>query len=381
MKKKIIVLAVAAAFSTPVLADNANVTWYGKVYLNAESVKNDKIVATDANKDSALRVLSNASRLGVKGSEDLGNGLNGIYQFEVQVDGDGSTKNGFGAGSRNSGVGLEGGFGKVIVGTWDTPFKVAHNKIELFDNTSSFTALNLIGHAGGSGVAIPTTVGGTTTATSGTSNYNTRQTNVIEYWSPKFGAIQGAVSYSPDAAPSVSANKSRLSLSGTFEQDAIYASAGYETRRDVTNAKTDNALRLVGKYTMGDIWVGATFESIKVNTSAADNYTQKNAELVGQYKMGVNKFALSYAKAGNAGKAGTSSTSSTGANQLTLRYGHDYSARTEVFAAFTSLKNDSAVTGDINSGGRYSLGNVFGISGQQTGSTQTVIGAGVIHSF
>lgn len=358
MKKKIIVLAVAAAFSTPVLADNANVTWYGKVYLNAESVKNDKIVAPA--KDSAMRVLSDASRLGVKGSEDLGNGLNGIYQFEVQVDGSGSGANGFGSGTRNSGVGLEGSFGKVIVGVWDTPFKVAHNKIELFDNTSSFTALNLIGRAG-NGLA----------AAVGNANYNTRQTNVIEYWTPKFGAIQGALSYSPDSAPTTTATKSKLSLSGTYEQDAIYASLGYESRPDVTTAgKTDTGLRLVGKYTMGDIWVGATYERIGVEAATA--FTQSNAELVGQYKMGVNKFALSYAK------AGSTNIASTGAKQLSLRYGHDYSARTEVFAAYTSLSNDT--------GGGYTLTNSFGITtagstNEQIGSKQTVIGAGVIHSF
>jgi predicted porin len=357
---------------------------YGKVYLNAESVKNDKIVSPA--KDSALRILSDASRFGIKGSEDLGNGLNGIYQYEVQVDADGgsTTGKGFGSATRNSGVGLEGGFGKVIVGVWDTPFKVAHNKIELFDNTSSFTALNLIGHAGGAGVAFvetgtpitvvtgvgpttTTTIATTKTVTIGTANYNTRQTNVVEYWTPKFGAIQGALSYSPDAAPTTTATKSRLSLSGTFEQDAIFASAGYESRPDVTTAgKTDSGLRLVGKYTMGDMWFGATIERITVE--AATSYTQSNVELVGQYKMGNNKFALSYAKAGK------TDLPSTGANQISLRYGHDYSSRTEVFAALTSLKNDTS--------GNYALTNVFGkTSGEQTGSKQTVIGAGVIHTF
>jgi predicted porin len=349
MNKKIIALAVAAAFSTPALADSGNIAWYGKVYLNAESVKNDKNVAPA--KDSALRVLSNTSRLGIKGSEDLGNGMNGIFQYEVQVDAAGSADNGFGSATRNTGVGLEGNFGKVIVGKWDTPFKTAHNKVELFDNASSFTALNLIGHAGSS-------------ATS----YNTRQAGVVEYWTPKFGAIQGALSYSPDQAPTTTADKSRLSLAGTYEQDAISATAAYENRSDASIAgQTDSALRLVGKYTMGDMWVGATVESIKVSLTS---YTQKNIELVGQYKMGANKFAATFAKAGN------TSAASSGAKQLTLRYGHDYSVRTEVFAAFTSLSNDTA--------GNYGLTNTFGSTAtpnNQLGSKQTVIGAGVIHTF
>ncbi len=354
MKKKIIVLAIAAAFSAPALADNGNIAWYGKVYLNAESVKNDKNNIAPA-KDSAMRVLSNASRLGIKGSEDLGNGMNGIFQYEVQVDANGADGKGFGSSTRNSGVGLEGGFGKVIVGIWDTPFKVAHNKVELFDNTSSFTALSLIGHAGSSAIS-----------------FNTRQSGVIEYWSPKMGALQGAISYSPDPAPQTSTglgDRSRLSLAGTFEQDAISATAAYENRSDASVAgQTDSALRLVGKYTMGDIWVGATVESIKVNTLVAtvvSNYTQKNVELVGQYKMGANKFAASYAK------AGATNVASTGAHQLSLRYGHDYSARTEVFAAYTSLSNDT--------GSGYDLFQKFGVTANN--SKQTVIGAGVIHTF
>ena len=350
MQKKIIVLAIASAFSASAFAENSGPTWYGKVYVNAESVKNDKIVAP--NKDSALRVLSNASRLGVKGSEDLGDGLSGIYQFEVQVDADGtSTGKGFGSGTRNSGVGLEGGFGKVIAGVWDTPFKVTHNKIELFDNTSSFTALNLMGQTGVTAV-----------------NYNTRQSSVVEYWTPKLGSIQGAVSYSPDPAPTTTRNKSKLSLSGTFDQDGIYAALGYENRPDATTAgQTDSALRLVGRFDLGDAWLGAAFETIKVNTSATASYSQKNVELVGQYKMGSNKIALSYAK------AGSTATTATGAKQLSLRYGMDFSKRTEFFVAYTSLKNDT--------GGAYPLTNMFGVAGQQTGSKQTVIGAGLIHSF
>lgn len=383
MHKKVAVLAIAAAFTAPAYADNLNVDWYGKVFLNVESVTNDGIVAPSTTKDSALRVFSNASRLGVKGSEDLGDGLKGIYQFEVQVDGDGSGKNGFAAGTRNTGVGLQGGLGKVIVGVWDTPFKVAHNKIELFDNASSFTALNLIGHAGGAGTTLKAgswnatgTVWTPDDKVAGTSNYNTRDDKVIAYWTPKFGSFQGAATYGPDAAPTTTTSKNNLSLSGTFEQEGIYASLAYERRPDATTAKsTDTALRAVGRYDIGDAWLGATYESIKVNTSATASYTQNNLELVGQYKVGANKIALSYAKAGE------TDVKATGATQISLRYGYDFSKRTEFFAAYTSLRNNAVDTTVAGSGGHYTLGNPYGNSAQQTGSNQSAIGAGVIHSF
>jgi predicted porin len=142
MQKKIIALAVAAAFSAPAFADNANVTIYGKAFLTLDSIKSNQTGAV-----SKMRINSNASRFGLKGSEDVGDGLKAIYQFEVQMDGDGSGGNGLGNGTRNTAVGLAGGFGEITLGYWDTPYKVTHNKIELFDNTTVFSATNLIGKA------------------------------------------------------------------------------------------------------------------------------------------------------------------------------------------------------------------------------------------
>jgi len=354
MQKKIIALAIAAAISAPAFADNANVTVYGKAFLNIESVNNDKAAVSNA-----TRVQTNASRFGVKGKEDLGDGLSGIYQFEAQFDADGSgaasaTKNGgFGNGTRNSGVGLEGGFGTVIVGNWDTPFKIAHNKVELFDNTTVFSSINLIGRAGGADTI--------------NSNYNTRQANDVQYWSPSLGGVKLTVSYSPDEAPTATQNKSLASLAATYDVEDIYVSIAGESRADVNfSGKTDSAQRLVARYTIGDFWLGLTAENITVNKTAALSYTQNNAELVGEYKFGSSKIALSYAKAGE------TSVAATGANQTSLRYGYGLSKRTELFAAYTALKNDTAATYGFNAGTTY---------GTNAGSTQSAFGTGLIVSF
>lgn len=345
MQKKLIAVAIAAAISAPAFADNANVTFYGKAFLDLERVSNDK-----ATPENATRVQTNASRFGVKGSEDLGDGLTGFYQFEVQVDADGSSGNGFGNGSRNSGVGVKGDYGQVMLGIWDTPYKLSHNAIELFDNTTVFSAINLMGRADGN-----------------TENFNTRQKNLLTYTSPNMSGLQASIAYSPDEAPTATTNKTLLSLSATYEQDAIFAAAAYDSRADATTAgTTDSALRLVGKYKMDDFWVGATVESIKVNTSATASYSQNNLELAGQYKMGPGTIAASFAKAGQAAAAGT------GAKQFTLRYGYNFSKRTEAFAAYTSLKNDAAGVYGFNAGSAF---------GSQAGSSQSAIGAGLIHAF
>jgi len=355
MKKKIVALAVAAAFTTPAFADNANVTVYGKAFLTFDQFKTDKTGTT-----GQMRVNTNASRFGVKGSEDLGEGLKAVYQYEVEMDADGQglddgnkvAKVGGFSKTRNSGVGIEGAFGKVVLGIWDTPFKVAHNKIELFDNTTNWSSTKTIGF-------------------SETKDWNTRQKNMVQYWSPKFSDMQLAVMFSPDEAQvpvvgtKLATNKSILSMSGTFEQEDIYASIAYESRNDVLTTaavasatnfnSTDTAIRAVGKYSLADFWVGGMVESIKTKKTSTTTVTGSNMELVGGYKMGPHAISGSYAKAGSTAVAGAVANDVT---QTTLKYAFNFSKRTEVFGAYASQKTNAA-----------------------TSETKTYLGGGIVHAF
>lgn len=357
MNKKIIALAVAAAFSAPAFAENANVTIYGKAFLTFDQFKTDKTGTT-----GQMRVNTGASRFGVKGGEDLGGGLKALYQYEVEMDADGqglddaakTVKVGGFAKTRNSGVGIESEFGKVMLGIWDTPFKTAHNKIELFDNTTSWTSTAVIGRSAGK-------------------DFNTRQKNMVQYWSPKFSDVQVAVMYSPDESqvPAVgtklASNKSFLSMAATFDQDNIYASVAYESRNDVASAAagaiasatnfngTDTAFRAVGRYNLADLWVGAMIENIKTNTSATASVTGNNVEFVGGYKMGPHVISGSYAKAGSTAVAPAVANDVT---QLALKYAYNFSKRTEVFGAYASHKINAA-----------------------TSETKTYLGGGIVHSF
>lgn len=331
MKKSLIAVAVAATLSTPAFADTANVNLYGKAFLTFEQSDAGTVGSV-----SQMRVNTNASRFGVKGEEELGSGLKGLYQFEVEMDADGSNANGLGK-TRNSGVGIKGDFGQVVLGIWDTPFKVAHNKIELFDNTTNWSAIKVIGLSAGK-------------------DYNTRQKNMVQYWSPKLGGLQAAFMYSPDEAKTATSNKSILSMSAAFDQDDIYAAAAYESRNDVVFVgTTDSALRLVGKYSLADFWLGGMVENIKTNTSATTSVTGNNMELVGGFNLGASSIAASYAKAGSTAVAPAAAND---VNQLSLKYAYKFSKRTEAFAAYASKKTNGA-----------------------TSTTATTLGGGIVHSF
>lgn len=361
MQKKIIALAVAAALTAPALAfaDNSNVTVYGLLNADLESVRTNATVPAAA-KSSATRVASNASRFGVKGSEDLGDGLKGIWQLEVQVDLNGQGGNGFGNGTRNSGVGLEGGFGKAILGNWDTPYKVTHNKLELFDNTTFATSLNVLGRI----------------HTSTTANMNTRLKNSVQYWTPDLSGFKAAVAYGADNSVAAAGTQSVVSLSGTYENDVFYGSYGYQKFNDAnlvtTGAKTlnnsANGNRVVGAYKFDQGLVGLTYERLSNTVAGAASQNRAAWELAGKYTIGLSNIGASYVKAGNLG-----GVANTGARQVSLRYGYNFSKRTEAYAMYSSLKNDTAA--------KYDFSNGVGAINGNANASLSGFGAGLIHTF
>jgi len=86
MQKKIIVLAIAAAFAAPAFADTANVNVYGSLNLAVEAINVGNDATGAKNGYDVNKISSNATRLGLKGTKELKNGLSAIWQIEQQID-------------------------------------------------------------------------------------------------------------------------------------------------------------------------------------------------------------------------------------------------------------------------------------------------------
>jgi Outer membrane protein (porin) len=117
MRKKCLILALAAALPTAALAQS-QVTLYGDMEL---AILASKTFANGGNDMKTVsRVDDTGSLIGVKGSEALGNGLSAIWQVESYISADGTNINGGSnsnkLGSRDTFVGLQGGWGKVRLG-------------------------------------------------------------------------------------------------------------------------------------------------------------------------------------------------------------------------------------------------------------------------
>ena len=232
MKKTALSLAIAAVLPAFANAEKVEVempSFYGKVNVSVQN--------TQEGDDSISEVVSNASRLGVKGKIQLNHGLEGIYQFEYETQVDDGDKGGQTFAQRNIFAGIKGGFGQVIVGMFDTPLKKAQKKIDLFNDLEGDIK-------------------------SAITKSDKRKEDSIQYSTPKMSGLVATVAHIASEDETVNDG---TSSSLTFTQDNVYAAIAYDT--DV-NIDTD-VLRLVAQYSMSDFTVAALWE--QDNRAGSDN--------------------------------------------------------------------------------------------------------------
>jgi predicted porin len=280
MDKKILSTAIAGVLAgSMAFAANADVTLYGQIDLSIDAVDVDGL-GDDVNMNS------NYSALGVKGSEDLGNGLKAIFMAEFQYDSAGLT--GGLNGSRDQWIGLDGSFGKVRFGGMSTPYKATGAMIDplwrtALDSRDTFLASNLHSGTGEDGEG--------------------RMTRAIGYDTPDFNGLSGALTYSFD-------DDCGLGVAGCPDDDAWSAGVHYNNGPIlaffdyITSSKggSDEAYKVGGKYSFGDLAVFGQYEFDKgmlSNRGGAGNltedgdlwqlgasFTMGNAVLVANYGMG-----------------------------------------------------------------------------------------------
>jgi predicted porin len=291
--KKALALAIAAAVAAP-MAVSAEVVIYGKAHVSIDGRD-----VGDKDFDNALDdmvVSSRASRLGFKGSEDLGNGLKAIFQYEMTysgLDGPGQvTPSGVGS-ARNSYIGLAGGFGTFLVGRHDTPTKVAYYAAKVEELGDSILDLN----TGGTGDGL-----GNSRDTSGLFR-EFRANNAIAYISPSFGGFTfaGAAVPGESGAPcgeecdGIADHWSVAAMYGGF---GLNASIGYESKllSSDPGADEEDILQVGASYTLFDsLKLGGMYQDIS-NYGSSDNdadawavtvsWMLGNNKLIGQYGAG-----------------------------------------------------------------------------------------------
>jgi predicted porin len=331
-----------AAFAGAASAQTS-VTVYGVVDAGI-SYKND---GNPAGKTWSMESgQQSGSRLGFKGSEDLGGGMSAIFALEngFSVD-NGATGQGGRLYGRQAWVGLTGGFGTVKLGRQVTPLYTALDAIDPF-------GINLAGNAQkifGFGLyALDPML---------------RTDNTLSYALPRVNGFSGAANYSfGEQAGHFGAN-SNLGLGLNYVNGPVNVQFAYQ-HTDVALISGDIKAAFLGAtYDFGVAKAHLAYAYNKFEVPAG---TDKNPNwLIGvSAPVGTGTVLASFVRNDLKGFSGYTS------DQYALGYTHPLSKRTNLYTSTSYVKND-----------RFTNLNASTAAGTRLGSDVRLFNVGVRHTF
>lgn len=317
MKIQRLMLAVLAVCGTSAALAQSSVTIYGRVNTTIESQK-------ISGEQSLTGMFNNASRIGFKGVEDLGNGLKAGFVLEsgFQSDtGGGSTKNGGLTFGRQSEVNLSGNFGMVRLGNFfPESYYASADYVSMHNHDTGSSADALYIDPVWMGAGSKTLMG--QERMDFKTGLNTG--NKLAYRTPSFGGftVEGAASFH-ERAPGT-AGKYGYDLAANYAAGPLALGAGYSQ----WNGNKQGSIR--GLYTFGAVTLGAYYQRNDEDVLG----TRNNFRVSGMYVLGASEFHV------NVGRANSwSKVSDSAALQWTLGYNYNLSKRTKVYTYFTKVDN------------------------------------------
>ncbi|GFN25004.1 porin [Achromobacter denitrificans] len=240
---------LSVAIATPVLAavsaGDSSVTLYGLIDMGFRTDSNDH-----QSRSSIESGIAGQSRWGLRGQEDLGNGLKATFQLESGFNGaNGSNTQGrlFG---RQATVGLKGGFGEIRMGrqvvlgyAW-TPFVASPFGVSWSRNSIGTTFGYKSGDFGADG----------------------RISNSVLYFTPKWNGLEAAIGYSFDA----------------------------EMQQGFATGDNDRVTTAGLRYSNGPLVVAATYEQLNPSNQTPDRRDAKNFQFGVAYDFEIIKLHAGY---------------------------------------------------------------------------------------
>ncbi|MEJ8676721.1 porin [Chromobacterium amazonense] len=359
MKKTLIALAVA----TLPAAAFADVTIYGTLKAGVENV--------DAGGMNKTNIDDLGSRIGFKGSEDLGNGLKAIWQVESGFDIDGSNRQKYGTfASRESFVGLDTGFGKVRLGNLSTFSDDSMGMVNTWESSSAALQLDAYGRD------------------------DMRVKNAIRFDTANYNGFKAAflygtkedktASFGTGVTPSDS-SRELYNLGLSYENSGFFGKYQFIHQTPVniagTRTQSNDSHRLEAGYNANNLLVSFGYRNDRGDSSitplsflkgdnapALDGSKYKSQEyaLTAAYTIGAFTPKISYAQAKDYSKDGVN-VDHTGYKQFLVGVDYQMSKRTTMGLQYGEVKADQAIFSNAE--------------GASAGNKLRGLGLNVIHSF
>jgi predicted porin len=330
-------LAVALAASFPLFAAaQTSVTMYG-IADAAVAVQNDGVSGRQTVVNSGNQ---STSRLGFRGTEDLGNGLKAMFNLEagVALDTGAADSALFG---RRSVVGLEGGFGAVTVGREYSPIASVAAASDIFGQ--GFFGTNLSAFNAG--------------------RLTRRLSNSVNYKSAAMSGFKVLAAYSAgEKTPSPSGDLKGVAVE--YANGALYLGGGYHTVQRLATGN-DKEYGLGAGYKIGEV-------EIKGNWLVADligpnnKFTQYNLGAAMAFGPGKVYANVQQNKIENGARG----------NAYAVAYSYSLSRRTNLYTSFATMRNNGMATFGLNS-----AGTSLNPPATAIGADPKVFSVGVRHTF
>jgi predicted porin len=301
-------LAAALITTLPLFAHaQTNVTVYG--VMDAAVAIEDSGAPGEKRHTVINSGNQSSSRLGFRGTEDLGNGLKAIFNIEagVALDTGAADSSLFG---RRSVVGLQGDFGQLTIGREYSPIASIAAATDAFgqgfygSNLSAFT----------------------------TNRLTRRLSNSVNFKSNPMSGFTVLAAYAAGERSTPGPSGDLLGLALEYTNGPIYIGAGYHQLKRVALGK-DKEVAVGAGYKLGDFDIKANYLSAD---QAGPNNKFEQINLGGTYTMDANKFFVNLQR--NKIDNGASG------NAWAVAYSYALSKRTNVYTSYGSMRNNGLAT-------------------------------------
>ena len=375
MQKKLLTMAVAGALAAPALAvAQSTVEVYGTVNMAFGQFRySEGSTAAGAGSVSKWDVANGASNYGIRSRENLGGGLSGWIQLEENAPLERSNNIAITPASRNSAIGLQGGFGNFFIGQWTTPWAdldalwgigtvgfwgPVTSTIGRRETTGAAPNPNCVNNTspqpsfGSTATGVPASCDAVESAGGVGHPFWRRVSQAVFYQSPVMAGVQAKVAYQTNEGKATqgttTADPSLWSFSVQWAGLGGRARVGaaYDRHKDFTTiGQTDTGYAIKGGWNFGVLDVGLAYEMTKYKAGGGDvKSKQYGVALAVPVGPGSIRASWSKQKEFEGDGCGAVTCSQTGATEYNIGYEHRFSKRTNVGIGYAKITNqDNAI--------------------------------------
>ena len=335
--------AIALALAAPAAFAQSSVTIYGIIDLDGQylSGHSKQLLVTSGGQAG--------SRLGFKGTEDLGSGyfVDFVMEGGINVDTGGSAQGGQLFGRQAFGA-LRTPFGTASAGRQYSSIFTQTGEFSEFSNVSLGATTAVIGGFAGGYEPIRGSANNATTSTATGAEVNgspARVNNSFRYTTPTFEGVKASFLYGAGEVTGDTNGTRLFDLSVRYTNYGLDAFVSYVADKagnatTVANSKTNlGIITASAAYTIGAFKVEGGY--LSANDKRPANQDGKGFWLGGDYKQGQNVIRAQWVQ----NKPNDKNLALGKTNAFGLGYEFDFSKRTDLYTSFTRFQSDKSPNG------------------------------------